>query len=62
MELWPSLRCPIRDSCYVLACAHELPDRVDFAAVMCGLGPVTGPGATAGIAIEELGRAQHRQP
>jgi pimeloyl-ACP methyl ester carboxylesterase len=38
---------------YALACAHELPDRVDCAAIVCGLGPVGCPGATTGIAIKE---------
>jgi pimeloyl-ACP methyl ester carboxylesterase len=38
---------------YALACAHELPDRVDGVAVVCGLGPVGCPGATTGIAIKE---------
>jgi pimeloyl-ACP methyl ester carboxylesterase len=38
---------------YALACAHELPDRLDCVAVVCGLGPVAGPGATAGIAFKE---------
>jgi pimeloyl-ACP methyl ester carboxylesterase len=38
---------------YALACAHELADRVECAAVVCGLGPVGLPGATAGIAIKE---------
>jgi len=38
---------------YALACAHELADCVDFVAVVCGLGPVGGPGATDGIALKE---------
>jgi pimeloyl-ACP methyl ester carboxylesterase len=38
---------------YALACAHELPDRVACAAVVCGLGPVSGQGATDGIALKE---------
>jgi pimeloyl-ACP methyl ester carboxylesterase len=38
---------------YALACAHELADRVDRVAVVCGLGPVAGPGATVGIAFKE---------
>jgi pimeloyl-ACP methyl ester carboxylesterase len=38
---------------YALACAHELPDLVDCVAVVCGLGPVAGAGATAGIALKE---------
>ena len=38
---------------YALACAHELTDRIDRVAVVCGLGPVTGAGATAGIAVKE---------
>jgi pimeloyl-ACP methyl ester carboxylesterase len=38
---------------YALACAHELPDRIDCVAVVCGLGPVACPGATSGIAIKE---------
>jgi len=38
---------------HALACAHELPDQVDCVAAACGLGPVAGPGATAGIAIKE---------
>jgi pimeloyl-ACP methyl ester carboxylesterase len=38
---------------YALACAVELADRVDRVAVVCGLGPVAGPGATAGIAMKE---------
>jgi pimeloyl-ACP methyl ester carboxylesterase len=38
---------------YALACAVELADRVDRVAVVCGLGPVAGPGATAGLALKE---------
>jgi pimeloyl-ACP methyl ester carboxylesterase len=38
---------------YALACAHELPDRLDGVAVVCGLGPVAGSGATVGIAFKE---------
>jgi pimeloyl-ACP methyl ester carboxylesterase len=38
---------------YALACAHELADRVDCVAVVCGLGPVAGPGATTGLAMKE---------
>jgi pimeloyl-ACP methyl ester carboxylesterase len=38
---------------YALACAHELPDQLDRVAVVCGLGPVAGPGARAGIAVKE---------
>ena len=38
---------------YALACAHELPDQIECVAVVCGLGPVGGPGATAGIAFKE---------
>ena len=38
---------------YALACAHELGDRAGCVAVVCGLGPVGCPGATAGIALKE---------
>jgi pimeloyl-ACP methyl ester carboxylesterase len=38
---------------YALACAHELPEAVDCVAVVCGLGPAGGSGATAGIALKE---------
>jgi pimeloyl-ACP methyl ester carboxylesterase len=38
---------------YALACAHELADRLDGVAVVGGLGPVAGPGATEGIAFKE---------
>jgi pimeloyl-ACP methyl ester carboxylesterase len=38
---------------YALACAHELSERLTAVAVVCGLGPVAGPGATAGIAPKE---------
>ena len=38
---------------YALACAHELHDCVECVAVVCGLGPVACPGATAGIAVKE---------
>jgi pimeloyl-ACP methyl ester carboxylesterase len=38
---------------YALACAHELPDRVECVAVVGGLGPVGSRGATTGIAIKE---------
>jgi pimeloyl-ACP methyl ester carboxylesterase len=38
---------------YALACGHELADRLDAVGVVCGLGPVAGPGATAGIAFKE---------
>jgi pimeloyl-ACP methyl ester carboxylesterase len=38
---------------YALACAHELPDRVERVGVVCGLGPVAGPGATDGLAPKE---------
>jgi pimeloyl-ACP methyl ester carboxylesterase len=38
---------------YALACAHELGDRAGCVAVVGGLGPVTCPGATAGIALKE---------
>jgi pimeloyl-ACP methyl ester carboxylesterase len=38
---------------YALACAHELDDRLRCVAVVCGLGPVGFPGATAGIAGKE---------
>ena len=31
---------------HALACAYSLPDRVDSAAVVCGVGPVDAPGAT----------------
>jgi len=38
---------------YALACAHELGDRACCVAVVGGLGPVSCPGATAGIALKE---------
>jgi pimeloyl-ACP methyl ester carboxylesterase len=38
---------------YALACAHALPDRLERVGVVCGLGPVGGPGATSGIAFKE---------
>jgi pimeloyl-ACP methyl ester carboxylesterase len=38
---------------YALACAHELGDRAGCVAVVGGLGPVSCPGATAGIALKE---------
>jgi pimeloyl-ACP methyl ester carboxylesterase len=38
---------------YALAAAYALPDRVDRVAVVNGLGPVSGPGATAGLAVKE---------
>ena len=38
---------------YALACAHELADCADCAAVVGGLGPVSGRGATDGIAFKE---------
>ncbi|HKP17167.1 MAG TPA: alpha/beta hydrolase [Gaiellaceae bacterium] len=38
---------------YALACAHELADCIAHVAVVCGLGPPGGPGATRGIALKE---------
>lgn len=38
---------------YALACAHQLNDRIEGVAVVCGLGPVGGAGATAGVALKE---------
>jgi pimeloyl-ACP methyl ester carboxylesterase len=38
---------------YALACAYRLPDLLDQAVVVGGLGPATGPAATAGIAFKE---------
>lgn len=36
---------------YALACAAELPERVAGVAIVAGLGPVTRPGATQGMAM-----------
>jgi pimeloyl-ACP methyl ester carboxylesterase len=38
---------------YALACAHALPEQVECAAVVCGLGPVGCAGWTDGIATKE---------
>jgi pimeloyl-ACP methyl ester carboxylesterase len=38
---------------YALACAHELSDRAEGAAVVCGLGPIGCSGSTRGIAVKE---------
>jgi pimeloyl-ACP methyl ester carboxylesterase len=38
---------------FALACAHEVPDRVDGVAVVCGLGPIAGLRCHRGIAIKE---------
>ncbi len=38
---------------YALACGHALRGRVDAVAVVCGLGPAGGPGATDGLAPKE---------
>jgi pimeloyl-ACP methyl ester carboxylesterase len=38
---------------YALACAHELAGRLEGVAVVGGLGPVGGAGATVGVAFKE---------
>jgi pimeloyl-ACP methyl ester carboxylesterase len=38
---------------YALACAHALPEQVQCAAVVCGLGPASSAGWTDGIALKE---------
>ena len=34
---------------YAAACAHALPERIDAAAIVCGMGPADAPGATEGV-------------
>jgi pimeloyl-ACP methyl ester carboxylesterase len=38
---------------YALAIAHALPERVECAAIVCGLGPAGCPGWTDGLAVKE---------
>ena len=38
---------------YALAIAHALPEQVECAAIVCGLGPVHCPGWTDGLAVKE---------